>query len=868
MNFSMSLRKRPDGIWKCLWALALAGFITCTLAVSATADAAKTIIFRSDDAEAYFSTDLLKYITDTLITNNIPQTIGITPANTYGETLGDDPAVVAYLNAIKANPKVELALHGYQHTLNEFGSLNLSQAQAKIVASLAVLNQTLGITPVTFIPPYNSFNTNTLTACKNKGFTRFSAADYDDANAWAEVPTGLLHVPSTVDFQDWDAGGQIRTSAAIIQDAQTSLDANDVAVIQIHFWAFGDDNGTLDPASYQTLLEVLGWVRQKASEGVALMTIGQYKLMETIGLSGNLAFGNVTTGATATATLTITNSGNATLTVSSITYPSGFSGAWNGTVAPGGFHNVLVTFAPTAVTNYGGIVTVNSDATSGTGTIAASGKGIAVVTLTKIIGLSGNLAFGNVTTGATATATLTITNRGNATLTVSSITYPSGFSGAWNGTVAPGGFHDVLVTFAPTAVTSYSGNVTVNSDATSGTGIIAASGKGIALTKIIGLSGNLAFGNVTTGATATATLTITNRGNATLTVSSISYPGGFSGAWSGTIAAGGSHNVLVTFAPTAVTSYSGNVTVNSDATSGTRTIAASGKGIAAVTPTKIIGLSGSLAFGNVTTGATATATLTITNRGNATLTVSSTSYPGGFSGAWSGAIAAGGFHNVLVTFAPTAVTNYGGTVTVNSDATSGTGTMAVSGTGIAAGTLTKLLTVTVQSLADDAYEANGQMNTSALITVAGISDTTTYRAGYRFASVGLPKNAKVTRAHLTLAYNWASVSQVNTLLYGEAADSSATFGTTATNLSSRTRTLTSVPWNAMPMLSWGQTLVSPDVTSIVQEIVARPQWLSGNPITILQYEAGSAQGTWEAVSVEGAKGTPATAAVLEIEYTP
>ena len=72
----------------------------------------------------------------------------------------------------------------------------------------------------------------------------------------------------------------------------------------------------------------------------------------------------------------------------------------------------------------------------------------------------------------------------------------------------------------------------------------------------------------------------------------------------------------------------------------------------------------------------------------------------------------------------------------------------------------------------------------------------------------------------------------------------------------------------MPMLSWGQTLVSPDVTSIVQEIVARPQWLSGNPITILQYEAGSAQGTWEAVSVEGATGTPVTAAVLEIEYTP
>ena len=104
-------------------------------------------------------------------------------------------------------------------------------------------------------------------------------------------------------------------------------------------------------------------------------------------------------------------------------------------------------------------------------------------------------------------------------------------------------------------------------------------------TRIIGLSGNLAFGGVTTGQTATATMTIANSGTLTLTVSSISYPSGFSGAWSGTIAAGGSHAVTVTFAPTAVQSYGGTVTVNSDKTSGANTLAASGTGIGASTLT-------------------------------------------------------------------------------------------------------------------------------------------------------------------------------------------------------------------------------------------------------------------------------------------
>ncbi|MCX7009079.1 MAG: choice-of-anchor D domain-containing protein [Kiritimatiellaeota bacterium] len=385
-------------------------------------------------------------------------------------------------------------------------------------------------------------------------------------------------------------------------------------------------------------------------------------------------------------------------------------------------------------------------------------------------------------------------------------------------------------------------------------------------TKIIGLSGTLAFGNVSTGTTATATLTITNSGNATLTISSITYPSGFSGAWSGTIAAGASRSVVVSFKPTAIKSYSGTVTVNSDKTSGTATMAASGTGVAAATLSKIIGLSGNLAFGNVVTGATATATLTITNSGNATLTVSSITYPSGFSGAWSGTIAAGASRSVVVTFAPTAVSNYSGTMTVNSDKTSGTGTLAASGAGIAAAGA-QVLQMTVQLSADDAYEVNGTMNTSDLMTVAGRDGTTIYRSGYRFASVALPKNAKVTSAYLTLAYNWASTAQVNTLLYGDAADSSATFSTTASNISSRTRTANSVQWNAMPMLTWGQTAASPDVTSIVQEIVARPQWLSGNPITILQYEAGSADGEWEAISVEGKAGTSRSAAVLVSNYT-
>jgi hypothetical protein len=101
-----------------------------------------------------------------------------------------------------------------------------------------------------------------------------------------------------------------------------------------------------------------------------------------------------------------------------------------------------------------------------------------VTTVAPAIALSGNLAFGQVDVGSTASATLTISNPGNATLTVSGIDYPPGFSGAWSGTIPPVSSQAVTVTFAPTAAVSYSGTLTVNSDSSAGDNTLSLSGTG------------------------------------------------------------------------------------------------------------------------------------------------------------------------------------------------------------------------------------------------------------------------------------------------------------------------------------------------------------------------------------------------------
>jgi hypothetical protein len=126
----------------------------------------------------------------------------------------------------------------------------------------------------------------------------------------------------------------------------------------------------------------------------------------------------------------------------------------------------------------------------------------------------------------------------------------------------------------------------VTNNATSGTNTIALTGTGtVAATRIIGLSGpgdaaTVAFGNVAEVTSINRTLTIANTGNSTLTVTRIDIGDSHYSAspTSGTVAAGAELTVTVTFGPSERKEHPATLTVTSDKTSGTETIAVSGMG--------------------------------------------------------------------------------------------------------------------------------------------------------------------------------------------------------------------------------------------------------------------------------------------------
>lgn len=91
-----------------------------------------------------------------------------------------------------------------------------------------------------------------------------------------------------------------------------------------------------------------------------------------------------------------------------------------------------------------------------------------------------NLSFEPIAIDFTAKMKLTIRNIGDATLEISKIEVPVGFSLDWSsGQVSPEATQDIYVTFAPTAITEYKGDIVFITNTRKGTESIASSGEGL-----------------------------------------------------------------------------------------------------------------------------------------------------------------------------------------------------------------------------------------------------------------------------------------------------------------------------------------------------------------------------------------------------
>jgi len=176
------------------------------------------------------------------------------------------------------------------------------------------------------------------------------------------------------------------------------------------------------------------------------------------------------------------------------------------------------------------------------------------------------------------------------------------------------------------------------------------------------------------------------------------------------------------------------------------------------------------------------------------------------------------------------------------------------------------VSVRVSSSSDDAEEriSNGNMDLTSSDLELITDGSRDQEVGMRFQNITIPQGATITNGYIQFTADETNSGQTDLRFYGEDADNTSTFTSTSGNITSRTKTTASVDWNSIP--SWtsvgdaGTDQQTPNLSSIIQEIVGRAGWSSGNSMVVI------VDGTGERTA-ESYNGVPGSAPLLAANHS-
>jgi hypothetical protein len=144
-----------------------------------------------------------------------------------------------------------------------------------------------------------------------------------------------------------------------------------------------------------------------------------------------------------------------------------------------------------------------------------------------------------------------------------------------------------------------------------------------------------------------------------------------------------------------------------------------------------------------------------------------------------------------------------------------------------------------------------------------VTESTIQKVGLRFTGLEIPAGASIESAYIQFAVDEVSSGSCSLSIRGHNADNSEPFTTADFNVSGRSVTSAVVTW-APPV--WptvgaaGPDQKTPDLSSIIQEIVNRPGYTSGSAVSII------ITGTGKRVA-EAYEGSESAAALLTVDYS-
>jgi hypothetical protein len=394
--------------------------------------------------------------------------------------------------------------------------------------------------------------------------------------------------------------------------------------------------------------------------------------------------------ASAAQTITVTNSGNASLTITQVTTPTNFTETDNcvGTaITVGANCTIQVEFLPTALGTLTGMLTIYGNVAGGQATASLTGVGTTAAT---IILNPITVTYAGTNVGATSTAqNITISNTGGVTASLQTPVATGDFilsANTCGASLASNVGCTVSVEFRPTASGTRTGSFSITDSV--GTQTASLTGVGVlpATDALAPLSLTFAMQQLNT-ASANQQVTLTNSGDAALTLIAAQITSGDFTVVNGcgnSLSGHSTCSLLVAFVPKSVGAGTGVLTVSDAYRS--QTVALHGTGVAP--PGVSLSPVSTVAFAATGVGLAAPAqTVTLTNNGGLPLLIQSIAVTGDFdlvagSNPCGSSLAAGTACWAQLVFAPTAAAARTGTFTVVDNAASSPQSLQLTGTGV------------------------------------------------------------------------------------------------------------------------------------------------------------------------------------------
>lgn len=133
--------------------------------------------------------------------------------------------------------------------------------------------------------------------------------------------------------------------------------------------------------------------------------------------------------------------------------------------------------------------------------------------------------------------------------------------------------------------------------------------------------------------------------------------------------------------------------------------------------------------------------------------------------------------------------------------------------------------------------------------------------GLRFTKLAIEQGTRIHRAYLEFTVEASHHNRTNVHIKAQAADNASAFSSQPYDLSQRPLTKTTINWAIDPWNEIGATMISPDISSVIQPVLNRQHWQTGNSLVLVV----TGQGERSAASFED---SPKAAVRLKLYYSP